>query len=102
VRKKKRGLPKPLDHTLTLMGQDIKMLDRVLKTKDCLCSEFEDHWIEGCREGLAIAVDLFEGRIQDVAVRSTFQGRPIRVRYFAGAEKTITDASLLAPDGVPY
>lgn len=98
--KRKRGKKQALNslaYNLSLIEQDIEMLNRVLKEKGCLRSEFEDHWIEGCREGMALALDLVESRIEDVAIRGMFEGHPIRVRYKIGAERTITDDSLLVP-----
>jgi len=65
-------------------------------------SEFEDHWIEGCREGLAIAHDLLAGSIKDIAIRSNFKPRPIKLRYHDGADRTVKDEGLIAPDPDPY
>jgi len=88
---------------LKLIDGDIKMLDRVLGSVFPLAhSEFDDAWTEGCREGMAIALDLMLDRIQDVAIRSRFEPRPIRIRYIPGAERSIKDESLLAKGGPVY
>jgi len=105
-RKKRRGKResvqalRSLDHRLGLIKGDIDMLDRVLGPEGGLRSDYDDRWIEGCREGMAIAHDLLLGRIRDLAIRSIFEGLPIRIRYYEGAEPTITDRSLFPPDQV--
>lgn len=81
--------------------QYIGMLDRVLGQEGGLRSEFEDQWIEGCREGLAIAYDLLARSIQDVAIRSIFERKPIRLRYYEGRETTVSDDSLILAGRLP-
>jgi len=81
-----------------MIDSDIGMLDRILSLEDCDRSDYWKNWTEGCRQGMAIALDYMEGRIRDVAIREMFDGHPIRVRYYEGAEKRITDASLCGPN----
>lgn len=97
-RKRRRsvsGLSRSIDHRLVMIKLDLELLDYVLNSTVRLSSEFEDNWIEGCRDGMAIAYDLLKGRIEDVAIRSTFQPKPIKVRYYNGAQRTIKDDSLI-------
>lgn len=78
------------------------MLDSILRRKDRLSSEFEDNWVEGCREGMAIALDIVSGSLQDVAIRGSFEGKPVRIRYYKGKHRTVKDPSLITSDPIPY
>lgn len=89
------GLSRSLDKRLTEILLNVELLDLALRSERRLSSEFEDHWIEGCRDGMAIAYDLLRGRIQNVDIRSKFEPKPIKVRYYEGVQRTIKDDSLI-------
>ncbi len=95
---RKRKAREASNYHLTMIAADIEMLDRILKLEDAERSDYWRNWTEGFREGMAIALDFMEGRIRDVAIREIFDGHPVRVRYYGGAEKGITDPSLRVPD----
>lgn len=94
-RRNQRRRLRVLDHHLGLIKMDIEMLDRVLDDRTVLNSHWYDTWTEGCREGLAMAYDLLQSKIEDITIRAAFEDRPIRIRYRAGRTQTVKDDKLI-------
>ncbi len=85
-----------LDRDLALIRGDIELLDRVLAANRPR-GEYADTWTAGCREGMAIALDVVEGKLREVLIRSHLSNRPIRLRYYDDQTPTVKDSFLVIP-----